>query len=284
MTHLFCLFVVFSVWQKNGDWFTFETSQVDLCLISSMVTTLRSWKDRFFWVSEFIIPFKMIWRHHDAVLNELEPFEDELDGWFLKSIRACPSRFRPFPEPLLVLMGISTLWDKQDRDPVLMRDGQVMSALDFLKSDDTSDVVFVDAASAEGEDVVVRGAEHRFEGSGYVNVQDVKGFVKPPASKQSTRRSTRRKDVDDTKVSDGGKKCDLPLVARKDAKVVGNKVGGSKPPTKAIESSSNVVPGEIYVPNRKVTVSDTFKSPTVCEDVLNHFAPPGCSGFFFFYG
>ncbi|KAM0008582.1 hypothetical protein Hdeb2414_s0022g00616051 [Helianthus debilis subsp. tardiflorus] len=65
---------------KNGDWFTFETSQVDTCLILSMVTTLGSWKDRFFWVSKSI------------VLNELEPSDSELDSWFLKSIRACPSR------------------------------------------------------------------------------------------------------------------------------------------------------------------------------------------------
>ncbi|MFS8002434.1 hypothetical protein Hanom_Chr13g01202041 [Helianthus anomalus] len=62
----------------------------------------------FFWVLESIVPFKMIWRHPDAVLNELEPSEDELDIWFLKFVRACPSRLRPFPEPLLVLMGIST--------------------------------------------------------------------------------------------------------------------------------------------------------------------------------
>ncbi|MFS7900500.1 hypothetical protein Hanom_Chr00s117802g01810391 [Helianthus anomalus] len=266
MTHLFYPFAVFFRLAKNGDWFTFETSQVDVCLISSMVSTLGSWKDRFFWVSESIVPFKMIWRHPDVVLNELEPSEDELDSWFLKFVRACLSRLCPFPELLLVLMGISTLWDKPDRDPVLMRDSQVMSALYFLKSDDTSDVVFVDVASVEGEDVVVRGSGHRFEGSKYVSVFNVKGFVKPPASNQSTRRPTRRKgagqpltsetidlgdelDVEDTEVPDDGKKCELPLVAGKDAKVVGKKVGGSKPSTKAIEGSSSVDPGEIYVPN-----------------------------------
>ncbi|KAF5759360.1 hypothetical protein HanXRQr2_Chr16g0740351 [Helianthus annuus] len=102
-----------------------------------MVTTLGLWKYRFFWVLKSIVPFQMIWRHPDAVLNELEPSNSELDSWFLKSIRACPSRLHPFPEPLLVLMGISKLWDKPDRDPVLIRDGQVMSALDFIKSDDT---------------------------------------------------------------------------------------------------------------------------------------------------
>ncbi|KAJ0584808.1 hypothetical protein HanPSC8_Chr05g0210561 [Helianthus annuus] len=44
---------------KNGDWFTFETSQIDVSLISSLVATLGSWKDRFFWVSESVVPFKM---------------------------------------------------------------------------------------------------------------------------------------------------------------------------------------------------------------------------------
>ncbi|KAF5820251.1 hypothetical protein HanXRQr2_Chr01g0000121 [Helianthus annuus] len=89
-------------------------------------------------------------------------------------------------------MGVSTLWDKPDRDHVLMRGGRVMSALDFIKSDYNSDVVFGDAEATEGDDAVVRGAEHRFEGSGYVNVPNVKGFTKAAASKASTRRSTCR--------------------------------------------------------------------------------------------
>ncbi|KAJ0693789.1 hypothetical protein HanPI659440_Chr15g0601271 [Helianthus annuus] len=237
--------------------------QIDTCLISSMVTTLGSWKYRLFWVSESIVPFKMLWRHPD---NELEPSDSELDNLFLKSIRACPSRLRPFPEPLLVLMGISKLWDKPDRDPILMRDGQVMSALDFIKSDDTSDVVFADAASAECEDDVVRGSEHRFEGSGYVSVPNIKGFMKVAAAKQSTRRSTRRKgagqlsssetidlgddlEVEDIEAPADGKKGELPLVVGKDAKTLGKKVGGLKPSGKAIKGSSNVDSGEIYVPD-----------------------------------
>ena len=32
---------------KNGDWFTFERSQIDISLISSVVATLGVWKDRF---------------------------------------------------------------------------------------------------------------------------------------------------------------------------------------------------------------------------------------------
>ncbi|MFS7917718.1 hypothetical protein Hanom_Chr03g00192491 [Helianthus anomalus] len=255
---------------KNGVWFTSGTSQVDVCLISSMVTTLGSWKDQFFWVSESIVLFKMVWRHPDAVLNEPEPSESKLDSWFLKSIRACPSRLRPFPEHLLVLMGVNKLWDKPDRDHVLMRDGQVMSALDFIKSDDTSDVVFMDAEATEG------------------------GFTKVAASIASTRRSARHmlkgaeqpsssepvdliddiETPDDLEAGVEGKKKELPLVVGKESKAAGKKVAGLKGSGKVVEGSAIVNPGEVYVPDWKVKVSDSFKSSSACEDVLTHFAPP----------
>ncbi|MFS7913129.1 hypothetical protein Hanom_Chr02g00138201 [Helianthus anomalus] len=150
---------------KNGDWFTFETSKVDTCLVSSM-------------------------RHPDAVLKETEPSDSELNSSFLKAIWECPSRVRSFPEHLLVLLGISKLWDKPDRDLVLIR--SVMSALYFVKSDDMSDVAFTDAEVVAGDDAVVRGSEHRFEDTGYGSVPIVKGFTKTATPKTSTRRSIRR--------------------------------------------------------------------------------------------
>ncbi|MFS8018042.1 hypothetical protein Hanom_Chr15g01387491 [Helianthus anomalus] len=72
---------------KNGDWFAFETSQVDTCLVSSMVSSLGVWKDRFFWVSDEIVPFKLVWRHPDAVLNEHEPSALEINTRFLNTLR-----------------------------------------------------------------------------------------------------------------------------------------------------------------------------------------------------
>uniref|UniRef100_A0A251UFF8 Putative transposase (Putative), gypsy type n=1 Tax=Helianthus annuus TaxID=4232 RepID=A0A251UFF8_HELAN len=110
---------------KNGDWFTFEKSQIDVSLISSLVTTLGSWKDRLFWVSESVVPFKMVWRHPDAVLNELEPSESELNEGMLKALRAYPSQLRPFLEHLLVFTGVSILWAKPNRDPSFIRGGQL---------------------------------------------------------------------------------------------------------------------------------------------------------------
>ncbi|KAJ0725850.1 hypothetical protein HanPI659440_Chr12g0463571 [Helianthus annuus] len=276
---------------KNGDWFTFETSKVDTCLISSMVTTLESWKDRFFWVSESIVPFKMVWRHPDAVLNDPEPSESELNDAFLTAIRGCPSRVRPFPEHLLVLLGVSNIWGKADRDPELMRNGIVMSALDFIKSDDTSDVVFEDAPSVPGENVVVRTAEQRFEGTGYASVANVKGFTKSNAPKSSTRRSSRRLlkagpqststepvDLsDDIEVSEdqveAGVEKDKELVVR------GKKVQSKKVVSTPVQESSSrnvegLNPEGTYVPAWLVKNDDTFKDAAVCEDALSHLAPP----------
>ncbi|XP_035840334.1 uncharacterized protein LOC118487523 [Helianthus annuus] len=276
---------------KNGDWFTFENTKVETCLVSSMVTTLGSWKNTFFWVSESIIPFKMVWRHPDAVLNDPEPSESELNDAFLSAIRGCPSRVRPFPEHLLVLLGVSNIWAKVDRDPVLMRNGLVMSALDFIKSDDTSDVVFEDAPTVPGENVVVRTSEQRFEGSGYVSVANAKGFTKSNVPKPSTRRLSRRLlkatpqststepvDLsDDIEVSED--QVEVEVEKEKELVVRGKKVRGKKGVATPVQESSSrdvegLNPEGTYVPTWLVKNDDTFKDAAVCEDALSHLAPP----------
>ncbi|MFS7930552.1 hypothetical protein Hanom_Chr04g00345641 [Helianthus anomalus] len=77
-----------------------------------------------------------------------------------------------------------------------------MSSLDFIKSDDTSDVVFMDARAVEGDDAVARGVEQRFEDAGNVGVSNVKGFTKPAVPKASTCRSARHLS-DDIEVFEG---------------------------------------------------------------------------------
>ncbi|MFS7903553.1 hypothetical protein Hanom_Chr01g00025391 [Helianthus anomalus] len=225
---------------KNGDWFSFETTKIDTCLVSSVATILGAWKDQ-------------------VVLNEAEPSESELNSCFLDAIRKCPSRVRPFPKHLLVLLGISKIQDKSNRDPVLMRDGQVMSALDFVKSDDTSDVVFTDDEAAEGEDAVARGFEQRFEGFGYVSVPNVKGFTKFPAPKVSTCRSNRRllKGADQPSGSEA-----IDISDEIEMFVEQGPEGGLEK-----EKELGVKDG------------DSFKDPAICADVLANFAPPSVRDF-----
>ncbi|MFS7930789.1 hypothetical protein Hanom_Chr04g00348421 [Helianthus anomalus] len=145
-----------------------------------------------------------------------------------------------------------------------------------------------------GEDVIARGAEHRFEGSGYVNVPNVKGFTRFGASKASICCLTRHmlKVADHPSASEPvqlrdvieasnvwtlglrKKDEDLSLVISKESKATGKKLVSLKGFGKSGEGSSNVNLEEVYVPDWKVTVGDSFKYPSVCEDVLTHFAPP----------
>ncbi|KAM0018594.1 hypothetical protein Hdeb2414_s0026g00675751 [Helianthus debilis subsp. tardiflorus] len=243
----FCLFFRLA---KNGDWFTFETSKVDACLISSM----------------------MVWRHPDAVHNEPEPFESDLNDAFLKAIRECPSMVRPFPEHLLVLLGVSKVWEKANRDPVLMRNGTVMPALDFIKSDDNSDVAFEDVPVIPDENV---------------------GFSKPIAPKASTRRSTRRllkgapqststepvelsDDIEaseDQGVEVGAEKEKKLVVHRKKKKTPTKKVMSTPVQGSSSRDVEGFDPDEVYVPSWSVKVDDSFKDAVIYEDVLSHIAP-----------
>ncbi|XP_022017945.1 uncharacterized protein LOC110917806 isoform X2 [Helianthus annuus] len=146
----------------------------------------------------------------------------------------------------------------------------VMSALDFIKSDDTSDVAFDDAAATPGEDAVVRGSDYRFEGFGYVNVPNVKGFTKATASKASTRRSKRYlKGADQPSASEPidvsddieasadqaidvskGKEKEL-IVSSKKKKLIkkGSTPANKGSSVKSVESFEGSEGQEVYVPN-----------------------------------
>ncbi|KAM0035641.1 hypothetical protein Hdeb2414_s0015g00448821 [Helianthus debilis subsp. tardiflorus] len=160
----------------------------------------------------------MVWRHPDAVLNELEPLVSEMDEGLLKALRVVLLDFVLSLNIFLVSNGVSVLWDKPNRDPMFMRGDQgmlfrfplstflhsyvfqhfcsfaiVMSALDFIKPDDTSDIVLGDVETIDREDAITRTAEGRLvPGGKYVSVPNVKGFTKVSSSKPSTCRSSHR--------------------------------------------------------------------------------------------
>ncbi|KAJ0935327.1 hypothetical protein HanRHA438_Chr03g0117841 [Helianthus annuus] len=170
---------------------------------------------------------------------------------------------------------------------------KVMPELDFIKSDDTSDVAFEDVPVVPDENVVVKGAEQRFEGTGYVNVSNVEGFSKPVAPKASIRRSTRRllkgapqsTSTEPMELSDDIEASEdqgVEVGAEKEKKLVVH--GKKKTPTKKVMatpvqgSSSRDVegfdPDEVYVRGWSVKVDDSFNDAVICEDVLSHIAPP----------
>ncbi|KAM0039116.1 hypothetical protein Hdeb2414_s0012g00378311 [Helianthus debilis subsp. tardiflorus] len=254
---------------KNGDRFTFETTQVDTFLISSMVSTLGVWKDRFFWVSDEIVPFKLVWRHPDAVLNEPEPSASDINTLFLETFRECPSRLRPFPEHLLVLLGLSKLWEKRDQGLVLLRDGKVMSALDFIKSDDTSDVAFDDVAATPGEDAATASKVSTLRSKRYLKGAD-QPFGSEAIDVSDDTEASAEQAIDVSK----GKEKEL-IVSSKKKKLKGSTpvIQGSS--VKSVESFEGSEGQEVYVPKWGVKVGDSFKDSAICAEALAHFAPPG---------
>ncbi|MFS8006299.1 hypothetical protein Hanom_Chr14g01247581 [Helianthus anomalus] len=126
-----------------------------------------------------------------------------------------------------------------------MRGGQVMSALDFIKSYDTSDVVL--------------------------------GIRKPLRGKMPLPGLLRADWFLGESMVLKLKEKDLAVVTGKKGKSSGKKdmvsvAGGSSERSSEEPAEGNVE--DVYVPNWQVKVGDNFKSSNVCEDLLNHFSPP----------
>lgn len=109
---------------KNENWLTLEKSQVEKALISSTILSLGTWKDLFFWISKSVVPFKMVWRKLDVVLNDKEPYEDVLDRYLLLKLHSFSSKFRPFPETLFISLGMSVKWEIPNLDSKLFVIGE----------------------------------------------------------------------------------------------------------------------------------------------------------------
>ncbi|MFS7983733.1 hypothetical protein Hanom_Chr11g00977981 [Helianthus anomalus] len=93
--------------------------------------------------------------------------------------------FIPFQERLLVLLSLSTKWEHSYRDTLLFRNGEGMSALDFMKSDDTSNLNVTTQAVLEGENgVLVRTQCARYKYGVYDNVLSASGFVNTQGEKK----------------------------------------------------------------------------------------------------
>ncbi|KAK1424790.1 hypothetical protein QVD17_20128 [Tagetes erecta] len=127
---------------KNGNWFTIEKTQVENALVSSQIGLSASWKDRFFLVSDEIVPFAMPWRKPEDPLNEKVPSVDEVNEVLLEKLRSSASRLRTFPEEFLVKLGLSGRWSDPHMEPSMFVDDEVVRVFDCMLLEDFSVVKF----------------------------------------------------------------------------------------------------------------------------------------------
>ncbi|KAJ0802442.1 hypothetical protein HanPI659440_Chr03g0129021 [Helianthus annuus] len=119
-----------------GDWYTFAHRKNVPSPSSNERSSLKNWKDNFFWLDDRCLPEDMRWRFKDQSmsfdLDENFVFNESLG----RALVEHQSPIRPLPEHFLWLGRVSFSWAWGDKDwPIIRRksDRAAMSLLDALK-------------------------------------------------------------------------------------------------------------------------------------------------------
>uniref|UniRef100_A0A251RPF2 Transposase (putative) gypsy type domain-containing protein n=1 Tax=Helianthus annuus TaxID=4232 RepID=A0A251RPF2_HELAN len=138
-----------------GDWYTFAHRENVPSPSSNERSSLKNWKDNFFWLDDRCLLEDMRWRFKDQSMS----FDLDEDFVFNESLgRALvehQSPIRPLPEHFLWLGRVSFSWARGDKDwPIIRRksDRAAMSLLDALKVP-SMDVFYFDFEQQGEEDV-----------------------------------------------------------------------------------------------------------------------------------
>ncbi|KAJ0917267.1 hypothetical protein HanRHA438_Chr05g0204081 [Helianthus annuus] len=119
-----------------GDWYTFAHRKNVPSPSSGERSSLKNWKDNFFWLDDRCLPEDMRWRSKDQTmsfdLDENFVFDENL----VRALIEHKSPIRPLSEHLFWLGRVSFSWARGDREwPIIRRkrDRAAMSLLDALK-------------------------------------------------------------------------------------------------------------------------------------------------------
>ncbi|KAJ0435932.1 hypothetical protein HanIR_Chr17g0898881 [Helianthus annuus] len=137
-----------------GDWYTFAHRENVPSPSSNERSSLKNWKDNFFWLDDRCLPEDMRWRFKDQSmsfdLDESFVFNDDLG----RALVEHQSPIRPLPEHFLWLGRVSFSWVRGDKDwPIIRRkrDRLAMSLLDALKVPNMDVLDFDFEEQLEGE-------------------------------------------------------------------------------------------------------------------------------------
>ncbi|KAI7736000.1 hypothetical protein M8C21_023862 [Ambrosia artemisiifolia] len=100
-------------------------------MLKDTYSGLKNWKNRFFWVPDNVVPFKMPWKDLEGKLNPKQ--EDLYDGDLYDKLLGKPTSLQIYPETILVLSGISRKWSFPGVEPIIKKGKKEMSVLGFIK-------------------------------------------------------------------------------------------------------------------------------------------------------
>ncbi|MFS8024015.1 hypothetical protein Hanom_Chr16g01458311 [Helianthus anomalus] len=119
-----------------GDWFTFAHTKGIPYPSSDERSSLKNWKDNFFWLDDRCLPEDMRWRFKDQSMSFDLAEDFVFDKDLARVLIEHKSLIRPLHEHFLLLGRICFSWSQGDRDwPVIRRkcDRVIMSLWDALK-------------------------------------------------------------------------------------------------------------------------------------------------------
>ncbi|KAM0063164.1 hypothetical protein Hdeb2414_s0003g00087861 [Helianthus debilis subsp. tardiflorus] len=197
-----------------GDWYTFAHRKGIPSPAGDEKSSLKNWKDNFFWLDDRCLPAKMVWRFKDqSMIFELgEDFVfDQRLGQDLIDNR---SPIRPFSEHLLLLGRVCYVWGRGDRGwPVIRKKGEreEMSLRDALRVPNFNTLDFDFDELAEDEKPFLRQVS--------VSAQEIRHMVESKSSEAPAVEnvSTGPKSNEEAAGSSGAQVRDEPLLVDDDS-------------------------------------------------------------------
>ncbi|KAD4586670.1 hypothetical protein E3N88_24271 [Mikania micrantha] len=129
------LFRCFYQFRVDGDWFTFEKQRPQnfQSCVSRVLQSLRDWKLRFFFLNNNFLPSRLPIRNmQNPIVDEAPPLRD-CDVPLFRLLVKNPTPVIVFPELVLVIACVSTLWDEPEFRPAVMEEGHEMNLVKILK-------------------------------------------------------------------------------------------------------------------------------------------------------
>ncbi|KAJ0626189.1 hypothetical protein HanPSC8_Chr01g0011211 [Helianthus annuus] len=127
------VFRAFYKLNRSGSWYTFEVRKKNACWYTWITTSLKYWKDRFFLIDDRCVPTDMTWRLKKSRLPPPLPedfaFNKNLYAALIKEV----GRVQKYPEHILVMGRISTIWAEQEWYPTLRWNGEVTGLKEALR-------------------------------------------------------------------------------------------------------------------------------------------------------
>ncbi|KAM0002440.1 hypothetical protein Hdeb2414_s0326g00868831 [Helianthus debilis subsp. tardiflorus] len=113
------VFQAFYELNRSGSWYTFKVRDKNSCCYTWITTSIKDWKDHFFLVDDRCVPEFMTWRLKKSKLPPPLPEDFEYDRDLYANLIMEAGRIQKYPEHILVMGQISTIWTEPQWYPTL---------------------------------------------------------------------------------------------------------------------------------------------------------------------